>query len=271
MTRSRPPRAGPLGPRRSGRIPPVRPTVRSTGRPGGWIRSVRKHPWCEQCTTAQGPGRTITAPVAGLVPLGQALHRPVGGPRRTPVRSGLSRGPTVGPRRCARRRGARPGSRPGPRARAADVPGRHQPGVATGGLPVAVDVAGHHGGPCGHRLEQDHAERLPAQRRRAEHVGPGQPSHLLLLGQDSEPVEVGRLGMGGPEGGRSAGRHPRSTGWAPALPSPAGPRPSPVAGTRTPTAARRDPSAPRAGRGTGRSAPRWARAPRRRTARPPPR
>ena len=128
----------------AGRVPDPEPFPGPVEPPGRPPRTVRPalfggHPWSEQCTAAQAPGRTTAARYRGLVPLGQAVHRPVGGPGRRRRPASPARWTAHGARRLV--------ERPGPSARRpghAGVTRGHQHGVAAGRLAVAVDVAGHH-------------------------------------------------------------------------------------------------------------------------------
>src|SRR6516165_4475774 len=86
--------------------------------------------------------------------------------------------------------------------------------MAAGRHAIAPDVRGHDRATGCHAFEQHHAERLAVQRRRAEHVGPGEPGCDLVVTDHPEPVEAIRLGVT-PSlhlGGGSVTRHPQDGG-----------------------------------------------------------
>ncbi len=175
------------GSRRRSNLPTIRP-----GRPS---RSVRKHPWSEQCTAAQDPVRTMT----------DRYRVSYHSARRSMDQWPAHAAPCSSP---ALRSGPPPPSPGSPRAldqpvgQGHWVAGRHQHGVTAGRLPVAVDVAGHHHGPGRHGLEQDHPEGLAPSEGAQTTSAADQPAHLLLLGQDPQPLEVGCLGVAPAEAGR---------------------------------------------------------------------
>ncbi len=81
---------------------------------------------------------------------------------------------------------------------------------------VPVERGGHDDGPGGHGLEEDDAERLAVQRRRAEHVGAPHAGRHVVVAEPAEPLDAGvpavpgaqRLGLraGAPDPHHDVGR-----------------------------------------------------------------
>ena len=86
----------------------------------------------------------------------------------------------------------------------ARVSRRHQQRVPARSCHIAVagEVAGHHRGARGHRLQQHDAEGLSPQGRSAEHVGPLEPGDLLAVGDGAEPLDACIARRPGPQRGR---------------------------------------------------------------------
>ena len=88
--------------------------------------------------------------------------------------------------------------------------GQHRVQVGAGHPAVAGEVAGDDRGSGRHRLQQDDAERLTAQRRRAVRGGGAEARRLLGVGDPSEPLDAGIARGPAAEGGgvRSVTRDP---------------------------------------------------------------
>ena len=145
----------------------------------------------------RGPGDVVVTEVD----LGQVLHRELGGPL-PPRGDELARPVGVVEHPAQRHRERRRVAR------------RHELGVlaVTGDGGVADEVAGDDRRVRGHRLEQHDAERLAAERRRAEHVGAPQASCLLLVADATQPGDAGVAGHALLERRASRARRSRSRG-----------------------------------------------------------
>ena len=201
-------------------------------------------------SASEGSLGDVTAPPAPPSGTRSAIWRPTLGCGGSTARRGRGSARRGCPSRTSSARSAPEATQPvgqvvvGRAPRAARRPARRRrpPGtsqastVGAGHVAVAGQVAGHDRRAGGHRLEQHDAERLAAERRRAEHVGAAQPGDLLVVADAPEPLDAGVAGV--------LGLEPAGVGAVAGDPA-AG---SSGAATPSPRAARRGPCGARGGR-----------------------